>query len=522
MNLLGRRWAAVASILSAVAILSACGTTLPASRWTAVEGGNGLSATTGSGGDGSLGSAGGGASSGLINAGNGVVLSSGGQATPSGNGQSASGSASGSGSDGLSGAGPASSSSQTSSSASGSNEPIKVGVATYEDAGAASSLGFQDVPAVNAEQVYNGLIDYYNAHGGFGGHRVEPIYYEYPIVTSASESSLDQAACATFTQDNHVAVVLADRPEYDGDLLTCLAKAGIPMIYDFIGYLDQRLEQTYAPLLYMPDQRIGQEVVSAWIDGLQAEDYFAPWPSAGPAWPSGSRIGLVTVDDPGYLRIASAIGPALARYGLKLTDTAEIDIGDVSSEETDVDNSVLKFRADHIDHVLIMDSPPQLTILWPTAAQSQSYFPRFGLNSYNTLSFAADNVPSKEFDGALGIGWMPYEDVQSAQPNQAASQCLAIATQAGVNTSAYVNQGIVTWICAIVLLYKDAMDRSSPSNPAAVGSYIQELGTSWESPFTFGTSFGPDRHDGAAYYRDVGFNSSCGCFQYTSSTLHPF
>ena len=427
-----------------------------------------------------------------------------------GGGRSASGAGSGISSAGGGPAGPVSGPGGVGAVVPGrTSGTISVGVATFTGTGQVASAGLKSVPAVEGQQLYDAVIGYLNAHGGFGGRAVVPVYAKIPLVTAQPYSAIEQSACATFTQDHHVFAVLADRPFFDGTLESCLTAKSVPFFNDYPSYYEQNFFTKY-PLMSMPQGVIGERVVRNWIPGLQRQGYFD----------KGSKVGLVVVDQPSVTAVAKQVPAALAAIGLPLTAESTV----VASDGAGIANSVLRMRSAGVDHVLIMDSAPALTILWPTQAQSQSYYPRYGLNSYNTPSFAAANVPSGTFRRAVGIGWWPDEDVDASSlppPNAAGQLCLSIYKGANINVSDSITQGLALWVCGIVLSFKAAADHAPALSGPGIMAGLESLGTGWQSPITFGINVGPGHHDGASEYRAFGFADSCGCFRYLDSVLHP-
>jgi hypothetical protein len=50
----------------------------------------------------------------------------------------------------------------------------------------------------------------------------------------------------------------------------------------------------------------------------------------------------------------------------------------------------------------------------------------------------------------------------------------------------------------------------------------ESLGTSYRSPYTYGTRLGPGRHDGVSFFRNARYDQGCSCMKYTSNILEVY
>jgi len=485
--------------------LSACGTTVGRRQSADASGlgqglGEGVGGGTGSGGmgpsaiSGSLGASGGSA------AGTGVSATPGALAT----GESGGG-VSGPSTTGVSGGGLPSVSIPPGGT-------IELGIATYSDPSAVGESGFEGAPDFNGIQTFGAMVSYFNAHGGFGGHQVDPIYYQFPLASTTAYATEEQGACADFTQDHHVLAAITDRPSFDDVLTSCLGAAHVPLITDTFGYLSQSDLTNYP--VYFPSEATGQRVSRNWVTGLQREGYFA----------ATARVGLVYCDFPTFDAVLPSLQAAISAAGVHLAATSEITCGSDGDVAPQIAASVLKFKSVGVDHVLLMDEGPVLTLLWPIEADSQGYAPRYGLNTFNTPAFVSGNVPAAEFHGAIGVGWWPWEDVGPGQwpaPDAPASLCITVLTQAGLQVNSAGGRAASLWDCGMLEFFRSVAAVAPTLSLSGIASAVNGFGTSWVSPNTFRTQLGPSRHDGAAAYRDFAYADGCACFQYTSPTLYP-
>src|SRR4051794_2275708 len=87
--------------------------------------------------------------------------------------------------------------------------PLQLGVLDASSpAAAASATGANNPAGVDPVEVTRAFIRYYNDHGGMAGRKIQPIEYTINPTSSSYQNDLS-AACAKFTQDNHVSVVVS-------------------------------------------------------------------------------------------------------------------------------------------------------------------------------------------------------------------------------------------------------------------------------------------------------------------------
>jgi ABC-type branched-subunit amino acid transport system substrate-binding protein len=381
---------------------------------------------------------------------------------------------------------------------------ISLGVDTFCSSASSSlaSEGLKGLPSLTGQQVYSAIIDYINAHGGVDGKQIVPVFYQECGTYS------QQAICAAFTQDNHVFAIISDRSHYDGTLLSCLTPTGTPLINDYEGYYDQDMLTSSTSGFYLPDMIDGQRLIQDWAPALNQMGYFG----------SGAKVGLVEVEDPIYQKAAAGMQSSLASIGLTLDDSAEVSITDTSAAASQMASVILNFKQEGIDHVLIMDDGAELTYLFAEAAEAQNYFPRLGLDTMNLPAFMAENLPAKAMANSMGVGWIPQIDANTppASNTAADNECTSMYAAEGISLAGTNNGEVGLVACSLVLFFKDAFEKSTAISAAGFREGVEGLGTSFQSPFTFGTVFGPNRFDGASEYRGVAYSTSCSCFAYST------
>ena len=389
--------------------------------------------------------------------------------------------------------------------------PISVGVLTLKRTDAVPALSsFHDVPLVYPKDDYAAVISWINAHGGFGGHQVNPVFFETDVVDT-NGAATEQAECATFAQDNHVSFVISDRSASSGVLLECLAKQHIPLLFDFPGY-NVRAQFTDKPgFLYAPSAPDAETVLWNWVRGM-GKNYFG----------ANAKVGILMPDQPKYsAAVDKSLKPALASLHLTLADAAKYNSADTSALPGQISGAVLKFKAEGITHVLAMDTSGWgVTLLFMNDAQSQGYFPRYGLNSANSPDFLRQNVPPQQLHGAMGISWIPIIDVgtEAVPPDNAAGQqCMKIYDAAGLGSSDQTTKGVLQWFCSLPMFLKAALDKSTSAS--TFQGAVAALGTSWESPRAGITQFTPGRYTGDQSFRVIGFDDTRGYFTFLGGAV---
>jgi hypothetical protein len=183
-----------------------------------------------------------------------------------------------------------------------------------------------------------------------------------------------------------------------------------------------------------------------------------------------------------------------------------------------------------ITHVLPFDAQGAgIGAFFAQGADSQKYYPRYGLNSGNGAQTTVDaNLwPKTQLAGAMGYGWVPLADERlsdnpDAGPmsNAARRSCIALMKKNGQDVSSAIVERQVTTKCDTVRYLKLALEtagRGVTRDALVLGA--NTLGTAFQSGQTFATFFDATHHDGASQGRSFAYQSDCGCFRYSGSVL---
>jgi len=400
---------------------------------------------------------------------------------------------------------------------------IALGIPYYNDAyqaNAAAGAGSDSEDPGDTREYYKAAIDDVNERGGVLGRKLVPIFHA--ISASQDFDLQSQKACEDWTQDHKVFMIFLRGPVAN----ECARKAGI--LVDG-GFGNSATGPVYAryPNLFAASairlERLGSVTVRAMVR--------AGWQKPDAKWPTG-KIGLITWDDPEY-RYAMKNGYLQALHAAGLHET---DVRYVAVPESDqslgvygaqVSSAVLAFNRKEIDHVFIADGAAGvtggagITLPFLTAAKAQHYYPRYGFNTYNAPGWA--NLPADEQVGMLAIDSLDDDRTNDAgiALNPQRERCWALMKKRGLKVGASNTHDLAIYACEYAWFPEAILKRSSGTTLPYVIAGAESLGTSYRSPWIFGTRLGRGQHDGAALFRNSRFEGNCACMRYTSKPYEP-
>lgn len=391
--------------------------------------------------------------------------------------------------------------------------PIQIGTYYLNGGNAAlAAAGFGGLVIPDNRPVFDAFVKYANAHGGFGGRRIEPVYYEYS--EGQDPQAQDAAACATFTQDHHVYLVVGGINSGAGELLPCLAKHDVPLV-GAATQGDQRYFAQYHRYAYEPDELNLTAGLRLLVSNLQARGYLA----------SVHKVGLVQY--PGAIydhAVDDGLIPALQGAGLsvrdRVTTSSSTDNGAIASSSA---NAELRFRSEGIDLVLFVTPGGAAETYFMSNAQTQRYKPKYGIWSADSPYVLAKTAPKAQLTGSIGVGYLPGLDVATDQDptahTAAGRACLALGKSMGLDESGLGN-ALVRASCDVFFNLQRAMgaNAAATTSTAALEQAIDAIGSSYSPASTFAMRWTPGHHDAAAGYRSLAYDSGCSCFTYVGTT----
>lgn len=493
----GRRFAPTVAMVALVA--AACGTTVPSSQISQAQSDtSGLSGGTAAGAPTGEGPAVG--PQGNTGTHAGLVTTTGGTSTGGGTGPAATTGA-------RTGSSTPPAVTATSPSGSTGRGPIKIGALTATGAGKyQASLGFSGATGDQTAMTQS-VVNWINAHGGFGGRRVQLVTYDLdPAAASANMTAAMQAACTYFTQDNKVTAIASYVGLAPESFYQCLAKAHVPVVTPDEG-VSRDFFQRYPNTLYMPSAPTYTRLLAHSVDAL----WNAGWLT------SKSVVGVVGYDtNDVHAIVDKGLVPALKRHGL--TVTRGLYTSTTTSAASEYNSGVLAFNTQHVDRVFF--APGGQPVYFALAAAQQGYHPRYELGSLEYPTVLAANLPADQLSGSMGLGWLPYLDLPStawasvSPPGMA--ECRKAMAAARQDFSSGTTLGIAAWICDDWMFLRDVFAAASTPDEAGIRRAAESLGERFQPAATFRSSFASGRtHDGVGAYRLVAFEDGCGCFRYT-------
>jgi len=370
------------------------------------------------------------------------------------------------------------------------------------------------------------LVNDINRHGGVAGRRLVVLPYGEDATSAQPYSVTAQQMCAFMTQDHRVLAVLV--ASGFGDAKACLNRAGTAQFDgSLIGLSDSdgKSQIDFATAAMNIDRSM-LAAVRAWTIG----NWYAPWNTVAGAPATGGqfKMGVLTIDDPVLNHaVDKVLLPALARAGHRPPAAQDIirlhepgSAGDDGSVLAEIQNAVLKFRQDNVDHVVIMDSNGSATLFFANDAYSQRYFPRLGGGSGNAFQALLEtgNVQQQSMAGAVAAGWTPVLDLPYGSEHKfespSAAHCRELMKAGGQTFTNANAEAYALGYCDALTVIARALDAAPTMTANGLAQGAESIGRSMMSALTVGLDLGPGHHDAAgAFYADV-YDNSCTCFTY--------
>ena len=387
-----------------------------------------------------------------------------------------------------------------------SSGPVQLGIEYFDSSQAVSSgkaVGYTVSPGDPYAEA-KALVGWINRHGGLGGHQVDPVYWQFS--NTGSEDTEEQSACQTWTQDHHVAAVIWPNNFSSSNLLAgCLAHAGVMLTGGADSYLNSPQLGALGGYLQTPYMFAGDRMYKRLIDRLVSTHWFAP----------GGKVAVLSDDGPTYAANVQAVDQALGQHGLTAADHATLSTSSPAQDSTDCQSAGLRFAADHITNIVVIDDGARAFLYCTPVFRSQNYYPKFSMTSYDSPSTLQTLIPASSLRGSAGIGWEPVNDVSPATLNAAGRQCVSIMRSAGENvTASAFTEAIAFAYCDGFFFLHRAYGQATDLAPTAVQRAIAALGASYLSPITFTARFAPGRYDGVGAAADLTYEQSCSCYRY--------
>jgi ABC-type branched-subunit amino acid transport system substrate-binding protein len=384
-------------------------------------------------------------------------------------------------------------------------------VYTPDQNAVAQSVGVDSVNTQGAQSLVNVVVDDINAQGGIGGRKLKLVWHARPIQSAETYDSLDQQACAAFTEDNHVFAALGSAG--GANFRRCVMKAGAAVI---AGGYSTSVDSTARSLPYLIESNAlsWSRQMRALITSVHDGGYFTP----------GYKLGVLAYDSPnGREVVSTAIRPTLARYGLKATDYQYLppnkSFADNGPAASQLQNIVLRFQTEGITHVLMTSVDGGLPLIFSRMADSQQYRPRYAVTSQWGLSAVSGDYAPGQLRGAMGISWIPPQDfLPEDDPTRnlpLRRKCIALYKSRGISQNNAADLDAQLAICWVFWHFRDSVEAAGgvlTRDALMRGTVLlgQVAGTDTDV-----TRLTRTRHDGVGAVRPVAYVESCTCFRAT-------
>ncbi|MCW2586043.1 MAG: hypothetical protein JWN55_1559, partial [Frankiales bacterium] len=395
--------------------------------------------------------------------------------------------------------------------------PVEVGVVIFPDVNAFAAQFGGSADVGNQRQEVLDAVAWVNTHGGLNGHRVVPVFFEVELTSTDTYAQTYQQICSTFTQDHKVvAAILVGNAE--PGLPACLRKAG-SLFLTHGHYLRDASDYRQLTNIVTPEDAGSRRVARAMVDQMLAKGLLK----------SGDKLGLMVMNYNGPRKARDEIiVPLLKAKGIGVV-SYEVpypqSTADISNSAAAVQSAQLRMAAEGIKTVAFLC--PGCVSFFMTDAESQGYYPKYVVSSYDTIGGAKGQGHSRSFAGALGIGYDPIRDVGTyADPRPLAGNdtyALCRTVEKAHIKDDTTNFAAQAFCGAVLDLHAAA--RANPVEPLTGASLMggfDRLGSTHDGAANFATQLGPDRRDGVAAYRPMHYDPALDAFRYDSGPLVRF
>ncbi|HWC36380.1 MAG TPA: hypothetical protein VG650_16350 [Mycobacteriales bacterium] len=444
--------------------------------------------------------------------------SSGGAAGPGSiptSGVASSGSASGQQSTGT-----ASSGGTSGPAASKQTGPLTIGFLTT-DTSNANQYGASLGNTVSESGVDKALIDALNKKGGLDGRKLK-IVFAHTDTGSTNWANDFQAACATFTQDHHVNVVLGYEFTYEPDFETCLAEQNIPHLNDGFNVPSNDVLSQYPGFWSLDVPTIGERNIAK-FEGAIKTGFLIP----------KNKLAVVVDRCPGTVGAwQTEVEPYLKAHQINYVPPfyADCSTGNnagAASAVSNVENAMVKLRSEGVDRIAFVSvSEAPVLFIATTVAQAQGYYPGWIVSSLGQLAVIGGESPKSEMRNTHGYGWLPSQDVPpqyNPKPNASQKRCIALLHSQNVQPRAAADFGYAYNACEAVFVYERALKLDGGNaDGTAISNAVASIGNGFQSTLNlYGRStLSADRRNNApAFFKPINWDGNCSCFRYGHQTF---
>jgi ABC-type branched-subunit amino acid transport system substrate-binding protein len=310
------------------------------------------------------------------------------------------------------------------------------------------------------KQIYQIYINYVNAHGGINGRKIVPYYEYYSPLGTAGILSL----CTSFAQDDNVFVVVGTFIDFSGDAQGCVANQERRVLMTF-NLTQAVINKSPAGLIVTPGD-IPERTGSILIQLMQKQGTL-----------NGKTVAVMG-DTTESTVVNDAIVPDLKKAGIKMGDTAVLDIGttgDYTAALAQLSSFMEKWKTEHVNAIFLSgDLASTKAFVQPLKKQ----FPNMLLIADNTdtLSQAQQEqqagIKPNPYEGLLTAGGLSPAEYDSSSDWKFCAGIYQAATGKPAPDSAHtlklpngkINDvnGTITDACAIIPMFQEIAEKAGP------------------------------------------------------------
>lgn len=345
----------------------------------------------------------------------------------------------------------------------------------------------------NPQARFDALIAAVNEAGGIHGRRIVPHYR--PIVVGRNETL--QAACVGWTRDDRVFAVFVTT-NFNQAATVCVIGEGNTPLFASDG-LD---ESYYANNRFFSTQPSDNRILRDQVAYLVATGAL-----------EGRTIGVLSGDGPERAAIDNTLIPLLRQHG---HEVATVEVVPATVEGTQrMSIAVSNLRAAGVDLVIVAANTVLLGPFVQTASRA-GYEPEFAVSDFNQQinDQVADYFPDS-FNGTVGLSTRRFPEYRAGQPLAPADQsCVDRVRGADPKVLPPTNSAfeVAMHECSVWDVFVAGATAAGPDlTRDTLAAGIETLGRFPLAGLQDGI-FGPGRHDGGAFLRDVQWQVGCRCW----------
>jgi hypothetical protein len=391
--------------------------------------------------------------------------------------------------------------------------PLLLGVLDASSpAAAANATGANNPAGVDPVAITRGFIRHYNKRGGVAGRRIIPVEYTINPTSSSYETDLS-AACAKFTQDNRVKLVVSQTGNlFSGNYENCLHKAGVTNLEVANGAPDEQDVRSYPRLFTIASPTVDRRI-TALLRGLTQAKLLT----------RSNKLGVIVEDcqqnTRAFTRTLAPLAKTLGITVMRRDVSCITGFSDAGAYLAQVGSAVLPFSTAGVDRVAFLTSFEIAALQGlENQAQAQGYKPFYALSSLAAAAANAGQYPPEAQSRMFGVGWIPIVDVTAAPRPGAAKRCDAVAGAEGISPQTQADYAFLYQICDLFAVL-DAGLRAARGHEDAIPAGLAAAMPSFESAYVLGgrLRLNQTRHDAPPVFSVFAYQQACTCFRYRAT-----